>query len=87
MRQMSFNRPPVVQWHNVFPGGTPMTDLTYELQRMTSRTSEIETAVKRHGPQIAWDQYSRTHGIDERRFKKNLDELRSEFDRIGSRRR
>jgi hypothetical protein len=64
-----------------------MTDLTYELQRMTSRTSEIEAAVKRNGPQVAWDQYSRTHGLDERRFKKQLSELRLEFDRIGSRRR
>jgi hypothetical protein len=64
-----------------------MTDLTYELQRMTSRTSEIAAAVKRHGPQVAWDQYSRMHGLDERRFKKDLNQLRSEFDRIGSRRR
>lgn len=63
-----------------------MNDLTYELQRMVSRTTEIQAATKSSGAQTAWEQYSRTHGLDERRFRKELPELRDRFDSIGSRR-
>ena len=63
-----------------------MNDVTYEFQRMISRTSEIQAAVKSSGPQAAWEKYSRDHGLDERRFRNDLGELRTRFNQIGSRR-
>ncbi len=54
---------------------------------MISRISEIEASIKRHGAQVAWEKYSRTHGLDERRFRTDLQQLRVRFDRIGSTRR
>jgi hypothetical protein len=62
-----------------------MNDLTYEFQRMISRTAEIKAAVKSAGPQAAWEKYSRDHGLDERRFKSDLNELRARFNQIGAR--
>jgi hypothetical protein len=61
-----------------------MDDLTYEFQRMVSRSSEIRAQVKAAGPQAAWEKYSRDHGLDERRFRTELGELRSRFEQIGS---
>jgi hypothetical protein len=61
-----------------------MTDLTYEFQRMVSRSSEIRQSTKGDGAQAAWDQYSRTHGLDQQRFKSDLAKLRSRFEGIGS---
>ena len=64
-----------------------MDDLTYEFQRMVSRSAEIEASTKSLGAQAAWEKYSRDHGLDERRFRTNLSELRRRFDQVGSRRR
>lgn len=61
-----------------------MNDLTYELQRMVSRKSEIQEMTKKNGAQAAWEKYSREHGLDQRRFKADLNKLRSRFDEIGS---
>jgi hypothetical protein len=61
-----------------------MTDLTYEFQRMVSRSSEIRESTKGNGAQAAWDKYSRTHGLNQQRFKSDLAKLRSRFDGIGS---
>ena len=61
-----------------------MDDITYEFQRMVSRSAEIRAAIKSAGPQAAWEKYCRDHGLDERRFKKELHELRRRFDEIGS---
>jgi len=61
-----------------------VNDLTYEFQRMFSRKGEIEAATKANGAQAAWEQYSRTHGLDQRRFRDELGALRSRFDIVGS---
>ena len=61
-----------------------MNDLTYEFQRMFSRRAEIEAATKAKGAQAAWDQYSREHGLDQQRFKRELTALRTRFDLVGS---
>ena len=61
-----------------------MNDLTYEFQRMVSRSSEIREATKSHGAQAAWEKYSGEHGLDQRRFKSDLGKLRGRFDDIGS---
>ena len=61
-----------------------MNDLTYEFQRMVSRSSEIREATKSHGAQAAWETYSREHGLDQQRFKTDLGKLRVRFDGIGS---
>ncbi|HEX6087410.1 MAG TPA: hypothetical protein VF266_22955 [Thermoanaerobaculia bacterium] len=61
-----------------------MNDLTYEFQRMVSRQSEIAETTKKNGAQAAWEQYSRDHGLDQRRFKTELNKLRSRFDDIAS---
>ncbi len=51
---------------------------------MFSRKTEIATATKANGAQAAWEQYSRDHGIDRRRFKSELTILRSRFDVVGA---
>jgi hypothetical protein len=61
-----------------------LNDLTYEFQRMFSRKAEIEAATKASGAQAAWEQYSRAHGLDQRRFKGELATLRSRFDTVGA---
>jgi hypothetical protein len=63
-----------------------MNDLTYELQRMVSRSSEIREATKSKGAQAAWEQYSRDHGLDRQRFGTGteLRQLQGRFDGIGS---
>jgi hypothetical protein len=61
-----------------------MDDLTYEYQRMVSRTSEIQQMTKAEGLQAAWEKYSRAHGLDGQRFRSELSKLRSRFDRIAS---
>lgn len=61
-----------------------MKDVTYEFQRMVSRSSEIRAEIKAAGPEAAWEKYSRDHGLDERRFRTELGELRLRFDQIGS---
>jgi hypothetical protein len=63
-----------------------MNDLTYEFQRMISRSSEIREATRTNGSQAAWEQYSRDHGIDQQRFRSELRQLRVRFDSIGSER-
>jgi len=61
-----------------------MNDLTYELQRMISRSTEIKQTTKADGAQAAWERYSREHGLDQRRFKSELGTLRDRFDGIAS---
>lgn len=61
-----------------------MTDLTYEFQRMVSRASEIQTAIRKHGAQAAWETYSRDHGINQQRFKGELAKLRVRFEGVGA---
>jgi len=61
-----------------------MNDLTYEFQRMVSRTAEIREATKNEGTQAAWEKYSRTHGLDQQRFRTDLGKLRKRFDGIAS---
>lgn len=61
-----------------------LNDLTYEFQRMFSRKAEIVAATKANGSQAAWEQYSRTHGLDQQRFKNELASLRSRFDAVGT---
>lgn len=61
-----------------------MNDLTYEFQRMVSRSREIREATKSHGSQAAWEKYSREHGLDQQRFNRDLGKLRVRFDGIGS---
>jgi hypothetical protein len=61
-----------------------MNDLTYEFQRMISRRAEIEASTKAKGAQAAWEQYSREHGLDQQRFKRELTTLRTRFDLVGS---
>jgi hypothetical protein len=63
-----------------------MNDLTYEFQRMVSRSTEIREATKAKGAQAAWEQYSLEHKLDKQRFGKGneLRELQGRFDGIGS---
>jgi hypothetical protein len=63
-----------------------MNDLTYEFQRMVSRSTEIREATKAKGPQAAWEQYSKDHGLDKQRFGTGteLRELKGRFDGIAS---
>jgi hypothetical protein len=61
-----------------------MTDLTYEFQRMTNRTTEIRHAAKADGADAAWDRYSREHGLNTQRFRTDLGKLRDRFDSIAS---
>jgi len=61
-----------------------MNDLTYEFQRMSSRSAEIKQATKADGAQAAWERYSREHGLNQQRFKSDLGKLRDRFDGIGS---
>ena len=61
-----------------------MNDLTYEFQRMISRSAEIKAATKSDGAQAAWESYSRTHGLNQQRFRSELGKLRERFDGIAS---
>jgi hypothetical protein len=61
-----------------------MNDLTYEFQRMISRSAEIKAATKSDGAQAAWDSYSRTHGLNQQRFRTELGKLRERFNGIAS---
>jgi hypothetical protein len=61
-----------------------MTDLTYEFQRMRSRSTEIKEATKSDGAKAAWERYSRDHGLNQQRFRTELGKLRDRFDTIGS---
>ena len=61
-----------------------MNDVTYEFQRMISRKSEIQEAAKKEGAAAAWEKYSREHGLDQRRFKAELNKLRKRFESIAS---
>ena len=63
-----------------------MNDLTYELQRMVSRSAEIREATKSKGAQAAWAQYSKEHGLDKQRFSNasELRQLQGRFEGIGS---
>jgi hypothetical protein len=61
-----------------------MNDMTYEIQRMVSRSTEIRETTKKDGSEAAWEKYSRTHGLDQRRFKTDLIKLRSRFEGIAS---
>ncbi|MEK6375065.1 MAG: hypothetical protein AABO58_20530 [Acidobacteriota bacterium] len=61
-----------------------MNDLTYEFQRMISRSAEIKEATKSDGSQAAWERYSRDHGLNQQRFRSELGKLRDRFDGIAS---
>lgn len=61
-----------------------MNDLTYEFQRMISRSAEIKEATKSDGAQAAWERYSHTHGLNQQRFRSELGKLRDRFDGIAS---
>ena len=61
-----------------------MDDLTYEYQRMLSRASEIREAATKSGWEAAWEGYSRTHGIDQQRFRNELPKLRARFQGIAT---
>jgi hypothetical protein len=61
-----------------------MDDLTYEFQRMVSRSAEIREATKSKGPEAAWEQYSREHGLTRQRFRTELPKLRRQFDGVAS---
>ena len=61
-----------------------MNDLTYEFQRMISRSAEIKQSTKADGAQGAWERYSREHGLNLQRFKTDLAKLRDRFEGIGS---
>lgn len=61
-----------------------MNDLTYEFQRMISRSAEIKAATKSDGSQAAWERYSREHHLNQQRFKSELGKLRERFDGIAS---
>jgi hypothetical protein len=60
-----------------------MDDLTYEFQRMLSRAAEIKEAAGKQGLDTAWEQYSRTHGLDQQRFRTELPKLRARFQGIA----
>ena len=61
-----------------------MDDLTYEVQRMTSRADEIRETAHKKGWEVAWEGYSRTHGLDTHRFRTELPKLRARFQGIAS---
>lgn len=61
-----------------------MNDLTYEFQRMVSRNTEIQAAIKSSGADAAWEKYSRDHGLTEQRFRRDLKQLRVRFESIGA---
>ena len=61
-----------------------MDDLTYEYQRMISRAAEIKEAAQKSGWEAAWDGYSRTHGLDQQRFRTELPKLRARFQGIAT---
>ena len=61
-----------------------MNDLTYEFQRMISRSAEIKAATKSDGAQAAWERYSREHHINQQRFKGELGKLRDRVEGIAS---
>jgi hypothetical protein len=60
-----------------------MDDLTYEIQRMISRTSEIKEMASKKGWEAAWEGYSRTHGITPQRFRTEIPKLRARFQGIA----
>jgi hypothetical protein len=61
-----------------------MDDLTYEFQRMISRTTEIRDAAGKKGWEAAWEGYSKTHGLDQQRFRTELPKLRARFQSIAT---
>jgi len=61
-----------------------MNDLTYEFQRMISRSAEIKAATKSDGSEAAWERYSRDHGLNQQRFRSELGKLRDRFEGIAS---
>ncbi|HEV7767183.1 MAG TPA: hypothetical protein VGQ76_19435 [Thermoanaerobaculia bacterium] len=61
-----------------------MDDLTYEYQRMISRSSEIREIATKKGWEAAWEGYSRMHGIDQQRFRSELPKLRARFQGIAT---
>jgi hypothetical protein len=61
-----------------------MDDLTYEYQRMISRTAEIKELSSKKGWEVAWEGYSRTHGLDQQRFRTELPKLRARFQGIAT---
>lgn len=61
-----------------------MDDLTYEFQRMISRTAEIKEASNKKGWEAAWEGYSRTHGLDQQRFRTELPKLKARFQGIAT---
>jgi hypothetical protein len=61
-----------------------MDDLTYEFQRMISRAAEIKEAASKKGWEAAWEGYSRTHGLDQQRFRSELSKLRARFQGIAT---
>jgi hypothetical protein len=61
-----------------------MNDLTYEFQRMISRSAEIKEATKADGAQAAWERYSREHQLNQQRFRSELGKLRDRFNVVGS---
>jgi hypothetical protein len=61
-----------------------MDDLTYEYQRMISRSAEIKEIATKKGLDTAWETYSRTHGLDQQRFRTELPKLRARFQGIAT---
>ncbi len=61
-----------------------MDDLTYEFQRMISRSAEIRESSGKKGWEVAWEGYSKAHGIDQRRFRTELPKLRARFQSIAT---
>jgi hypothetical protein len=61
-----------------------MDDLTYEFQRMISRTAEIREAAGKKGWEAAWEGYSKMHGLDQQRFRTELPKLRARFQSIAT---
>jgi hypothetical protein len=61
-----------------------MDDLTYEFQRMISRTAEIRETAGKKGWETAWESYSKMHGLDTQRFRTELPKLRSRFQSIAT---
>jgi hypothetical protein len=61
-----------------------MDDLTYEYQRMISRSAEIKETATKKGLDAAWENYSRTHGLDQQRFRGELPKLRARFQGIAT---
>jgi hypothetical protein len=61
-----------------------MDDLTYEFQRMISRSAEIRETANKKGWEAAWEGYSRAHGIDSQRFRTEIPKLRARFQSIAN---